>query len=134
MTARLPLLLIALATPLHAALLQSGPCLQVVRAFVSATERGDASTAKDLCTEDFFYKTHSATTDSLAAAEERLHTKVPSPSKVTQELHEERPGTFVREILVKPIPFVNVAVRQEFEMRQIGNNEVRLCRAEYIKK
>ncbi|KOO22782.1 hypothetical protein Ctob_001371 [Chrysochromulina tobinii] len=75
---------------------------EVVQSFVAATEKGDAVAAAKLCTEDFLYKTHSATTESLAAAQDRLKTKVPVPSKVTSELHEENDGTFVREIVVKP--------------------------------
>ena len=74
------------------------------------------------------------TTTSLAAAEDRLRTKVPAPAKVTQELTEAGPDIFVREIVVKPVPFVSVAVRQEFEVRATSDGGVRLCRAEYIKK
>ena len=55
---------------------------QLVESFVAATERGDAAAALKLITDDFLYKTHSATTESLAAAEERLHTKCPAPAKV----------------------------------------------------
>ena len=108
--------------------------LELVGAFLDATERGDAAACLELCTDDFYYKTHRAATDSLAAAEERLHTKVPAPSKVTMELHEESPGTYMREIVVKPIPFVTVAVQQHFEVRAIDGGGVRLCRAEYIKQ
>ena len=104
-----------------------------VQSFIQATERGDAMAAKLLCTDDFLYKTHSATTDSLAAADERFHTKVPAPAKVVQELHEAGTGIFVREIVVKPVPFITVGVRQEFELRGSGD-DVRLCRAEYIKR
>ena len=56
--------------------------VELINAFLTATERGDASAAMSLCTTDFLYKTHRATTESLAAAEERFHTKVPAPSKV----------------------------------------------------
>ena len=114
--------------------------LDIVESFVAATERGDAAGAMALCTDDFFYKTHRATTDGLAAAEERLHTKTPAPSKVTTELHEEsctleeESCTLVRDIVVKPIPFVTVAVRQQFEVRSVDGGDVRLCRAEYIKQ
>ena len=107
--------------------------LDLVSAFVAATERGDAAAAMDVCTHDFLYKTHRATTDNLAAAKERLHSKVPAPAKVTNELHEESPGIFVREIVVKPVPFVTVAVRQEFEVREDNEADTKLCRAEYIK-
>ena len=68
----------------------------------------------------------------LATAEERFHSKVPTPSQITTDLHEERPDLFVREIVVKPIPFVTVAVRQEFEVRGVEGG-VALCRAEFIK-
>ena len=37
--------------------------LDVVSKFVSATEAGDATAAMELCTQDFFYKTHRATTN-----------------------------------------------------------------------
>ena len=107
--------------------------ITLVESFVEATERGDAAAAMRVCTEDFLYKTHRATTDSLAAAEDRLHTKVPAPAKVTQELNEESAGIFVREIVVKPVPFITVAVRQEFEVRATSDGP-RLSRAEYIKK
>ena len=70
--------------------------ITLVESFVEATERGDAAAAMRVCTDDFLYKTHRATTDSLAAAEDRLHTKVPAPAKVTQELNEESAGIFVR--------------------------------------
>ena len=56
---------------------------QLVESFVAATERGDAAAALALVTDDFLYKTHSATTESRAAAEKRLHTKCPAPAKVT---------------------------------------------------
>ena len=72
-----------------------------------------------------------------AAAEDRLHTKVPAPAKVTQELNEESAGIFVREIVVKPVPFVTVAVRQQFEVRPVKEGERivwRVCRAEFIKQ
>ena len=107
--------------------------LELVKSFLAATERGDAKSAMAACTDDFLYKTHRATTESLAAAEERLHTKVPAPNKVTKELDEESEGIFVREIVVKPVPFVTVTVRQEFEVRNLEGGAVRLCRAEYIK-
>ena len=117
---------------------------EVVESFVAATERGDAAAASELCTEDLFYKTHRATTDSLAAAQERLRTKVPAPSKVTKELYEESDGKFVREIVVKPIPFVTVAIRQEFDVdcptqgtdeeECPTENECRVNRAEFIKQ
>ena len=107
--------------------------LELVESFLAATERGDAKSAMAACTDDFLYKTHRATTESLAAAEERLHTKVPAPNKVTKELDEESEGIFVREIVVKPVPFVTVTVRQEFEVRNLEGGSVRLCRAEYIK-
>ena len=106
---------------------------QVVQSFVAATERGDAAAASKLLTEDFLYKTHRATTESLADAQERLSTKVPAPSKVTKELHCED-GTFVREIIVKPIPFVTVGVRQEFDVECPTEDECRLTRAEFIKQ
>ena len=116
----------------------------VVESFVAATERGDAAAAMALCTDDFYYKTHRATTDSLAAAEERLHTKTPAPSKVTEELHEdsctvteelhEDACTLIREIVVKPIPFVTVTVEQQFEVRNTVDGGAKLCRAEYIKQ
>ena len=114
--------------------LRKGLGLELVQSFLKATERGDAAAAMELCTDDFLYKTHRATTDSLVAAEERLHTKVPPPTKVTHELNEERPGLFVRTIVVKPVPFVKVAVRQEFELRGSEGGGMRLCRAEYIKQ
>lgn len=106
---------------------------QLVESFVAATERGDAAAALKLITDDFLYKTHSATTESLAAAEERLHTKCPAPAKVTTALYEESPTVLVREIVVKPVPFITVAVRQEFELREVDGG-LRLCRAEYIKQ
>ena len=107
--------------------------LDVVRSFVAATERGDAPAAMKLCTDDFVYKTHRATTNSLSAAQDRFRQKVPAPSKVNTALHEESPGVFVRDIVVKPIPIVTVAIRQEFELRT-DESGVRLCRAEYIKQ
>ena len=64
---------------------------QLVQSFVAATERGDAAAALKLITDDFLYKTHSATTESLAAAEERLHTKCPAPAKVTTALQTLTP-------------------------------------------
>ena len=64
---------------------------QLVQSFVAATERGDAAAALKLITDDFLYKTHSATTESLAAAEERLHTKCPAPAKVTMALQTLTP-------------------------------------------
>jgi ketosteroid isomerase-like protein len=106
--------------------------LELVRSFIAATERGDAAAAMELCTDDFLYKTHSATTESLAAAEKRLHTKVPLPAKVTAPLHEEG-GSFVREVVVKPVPFVTVGIRQEFDTRIAKDGTEKLSRAEYIK-
>ena len=108
--------------------------IDIVQSFVAATERGDAAAAMELCTDDFFYKTHRATTDSLAAAADRLRTKTPAPSAVTEELHEEGVDMFVREIVVKPVPFVTVGVRQEFEVRRHDDGSMKLCRAEYIKQ
>ena len=55
---------------------------QLVQSFVAATERGDAAAALKLVTDDFLCKTYRATTDSLAAAEARLQTKFPFPTKV----------------------------------------------------
>jgi len=107
--------------------------LELIQSFLDATVRGDADTVMQLCTDDFFYKTHAKTTDSLAAAKERLRTKVPAPSKVTKELIEESDGVFVREIVIKPVPFVTVGLRQEFELRPTEGG-MRLCRAEYIKQ
>ena len=46
----------------------------------------------------------------------------------TGSVDEESDGIFVREIVVKPIPFVTVTVRQEFEIRATDDG-VRLCRA-----
>jgi pantetheine-phosphate adenylyltransferase len=43
-------------------------------------------------------------------------------------------GTFVREIVVKPIPFITVAVRQEFEVECPVVDECQLSRAEFIKQ
>merc|ERR1711904_251917 len=48
--------------------------LDLVHSFLAATERGDAAAAMNLCHHDFLFKTHRATTDSLAAAKERLGT------------------------------------------------------------
>ena len=138
--------LILVAAPLHAALV-GPPALRrhanvrmnagsdAVDSFLSATERGDAEAAKAVCADDLLYKTHSATTESLAAAEKRLKTKVPKPKSVKQELHEESPGVFVREIVVKPVPFVTVGVRQEFEVRctEPPEEECEISRAEYTK-
>ena len=138
--------LLLLAAPLHAAFvgppvmgryarIQMNAASDVVDSFLSATERGDAEAAKAVCAEDLLYKTHSATTETLAAAEKRLKTKVPKPKDVKQELHEESPGVFVREIVVKPVPFVTVGVRQEFEVRCTDppEEECELSRAEYTK-
>jgi len=52
---------------------------------------------------------------------------------VTTPLHEESPTLLVREIVVKPVPFITVAVRQEFVLREVDGG-LRLCRAEYIKQ
>jgi hypothetical protein len=52
---------------------------------------------------------------------------------VTTPLHEESPTVLVREIVVKPVPFVTVAVRQEFELRE-ADGGLRLCRVEYTKQ
>eukprot|EP00966_Prymnesium_polylepis_P041464 962443-Prymnesium_polylepis.2 len=114
---------------------QMNAASDVVDSFLSATESGDAEAAKAVCADDLLYKTHSATTESLAAAEKRLKTKVPKPKTVKQELHEESPGIFVREIVVKPVPFVTVGVRQEFEVRcsEPPDEECELSRAEYTK-
>ena len=145
-------LVLLVATPLHAAFV-GPPALgryaqtnvqtkalmnaasDVVDSFLSATERGDVEAAKAVCAADLLYKTHSATTVSLAAAEKRLHTKVPKPKAVNLELHEKSPGVFVREIIVKPVPFVTVGVRQEFEVRCTAppEEECELSRAEYTK-
>ena len=155
------LLCVLLATPLHAALLRAPissamPSLRVkmcaeraiavdvasaasdirshdlIEAWFVATERGDASGAMELVTDDFYYQTHRATSDSRDAAEERLHAKTPSPAKITEELHAEGPGIYVREIVVKPIPFVTVAVRQEFTVRNV-DGAPKLSKAVYIK-
>jgi hypothetical protein len=106
-----------------------------VSAFLGATERGDAAAAMELCNDDFFYRTHRATTESLADAEERLHTKVPAPNEVTLELHEDLAnlGTFVREIVVKPVPFITVSVRQQFEVRGL-DGAMRIASAKYEKQ
>lgn len=56
-----------------------------------------------------------------------------TPRQVTTPLHEESPTVLVREIVVKPVPFVTVAVRQEFELRE-ADGGLRLCRAEYTKQ
>ena len=138
--------LLLMAAPLHAAFVgppvmgryakvQMNAASDVVDSFLSATERGDVEAAKAVCAEDLLYKTHSATTESLAAAEKRLKTKVPAPKNVKQELHEESPGVFVREIVVKPVPFVTVGVRQEFEVRctEPPEEECEISRAEYTK-
>mmetsp|Transcript_41308 Transcript_41308/g.132846 ORF Transcript_41308/g.132846 Transcript_41308/m.132846 type:complete len:159 (+) Transcript_41308:27-503(+) len=148
-------LILLVAAPLHAAFvgppamgryakLKMSAATDVVDSFVAATERGDAAAATAVCAEDLLYKTHSATTDSLAAAAKRLKTKVPKPKSVKTELHEESPGVFVREIVVKPVPFVTVGVRQEFEVRCTDEEGVtvtdeeeadscELTRAEYTK-
>ena len=107
--------------------------LKIVESFVTATEHGDANAAMRLCTEDLVYKTHRQTTTSLAGRGE-AGTKVPKPAKVTKELHEEKPGLYVREVVVKPVPFVTVTIVQEFELRHVDNGDVKLCRAEYIKQ
>lgn len=118
---------------------------ELVRSFVAATERGDAAAAMKLCTDDLVYKTHSATTDSLSAAKERLHTKVPAPKKVKKDFYEEgcvivrevedqENCVLVREIEAKPIPIVTVSIRQEFEVRGNEKDGWRLSRAEYIKQ
>lgn len=129
----------ALSLPIgakHASIHVGGAASEVRKAlvenFLQATERGDAVAAMEVCADDFVYKTHSATTESLAAAARRLKTKVPAPKTVNQELHEERPGIFVREIVVKPVPFVTVGVRQEFELR-CTDDDCELSRAEYTK-
>ena len=41
---------------------------------------------------------------------------MPRPNTITKAFHEESPDVFVRDIVVKPVPFVTVAVRQEFEV------------------
>ena len=107
---------------------------EIVTSFVAATERGDAAAAMELCKDSFIYKTHRETTNSLAAAHKRLHTKVPAPSKITADFHEEGEGQFVREIVVKPVPFVTVAVRQEFDVDCPTEGECKLARAEFIKQ
>ena len=53
---------------------------------------------------------------------------------MTTPLHEESPTLLVREIVVKPVPFITVAVRQEFELLREVDGGLRLCRAEYIKQ
>ena len=54
---------------------------------------------------------------------------------MTTPLHEESPTLLVREIVVKPVPFITVAVRQEFALRDCEvDGGLRLCRAEYIKQ
>ena len=56
---------------------------------------------------------------------------------MTTPLHAESPTLLVREIVVKPVPFITVAVRQEFELREVDgevDGGLRLCRAEYIKQ
>lgn len=108
--------------------------IKLIESFLAATEKGDAAAAVKICTPDFIYKTHRATTHSLAAAEERFHTKVPAPAKITKDLHEESPNTFVREIVVKPIPIVTVSVKQVFELQTSSDGALRISRAEYIKQ
>ena len=54
------------------------------------------------------------------------------PAQVTTALYEVSPTVLVREIVVKPVPFVTVTLRQEFEVRKVGGG-LWLCRAEYIK-
>merc|ERR1711935_193268 len=109
--------------------------LELVRSFVEATERGDAATLMQLCTDDFLYKTHRATTSSLLAAKDRFATRLPAPSKVTNELRVESPDLLVRDIVVKPVPFVTVSIRQEFEVRSLQlHGGLKLCRAEFIKQ
>jgi len=39
----------------------------------------------------------------------------------------------VRNIIVKPVPFVTVSIRQEFEVRSLHGG-LKLCRAEFIKQ
>jgi len=51
---------------------------------------------------------------------------------VTTALHEVSPTVLVREIVLKPVPFVTVTLRQEFEVRKVGGG-LRLCRVEYSK-
>ena len=60
--------------------------LELVRSFVAATERGDAATLMQLCTDDFLYKTHRATTSSLLAAKDRFATRLPAPSKARKKM------------------------------------------------
>ena len=52
---------------------------------------------------------------------------------MTTALHEVSPTVLVREIVLKPVPFVTVTLRQEFEVRKDGGGGLRLCRAEYSK-
>ena len=66
--------------------------LELVRSFVAATERGDAATLMQLCTDDFLYKTHRATTSSLLAAKDRFATRLPAPSKAREKNACPRPG------------------------------------------
>ena len=54
------------------------------------------------------------------------------PAQVTTALYEVSPTVLVREIVVKPVPFITVTLRQEFEVRKVGGG-LRLFRAEYIK-
>ena len=54
----------------------SSAAREIIEHFLAATERGDAAAATEVCSEDLLYKTHRSTTESLAAAQERLHTKV----------------------------------------------------------
>ena len=51
---------------------------------------------------------------------------------MTTALYEVSPTVLVREIVVKPVPFVTVTLRQEFEVRKVDGG-LRLCRVEYIK-
>ena len=53
---------------------------------------------------------------------------------MTTPLHEESPTLLVREIVVKPVPFVTVQVRQEFEVRGVDGANAKICRAEFIKQ
>ena len=57
-----------------------------------------------------------------------LHEVTGSPQVTTAGGH-----LLVREIVVKPVPFITVAVRQEFELREVDGG-LRLCRAEYTKQ
>ena len=58
---------------------------------------------------------------------------MPRPNTITKAFHEESPDVFVRDIVVKPVPFVTVAVRQEFEVRVVEGS-LKLSRAEFIKQ